>query len=90
MKSILKGSLAAAAAGLVMTGCATTGQVEELESRIANLEGNVGRIESTADQALAREAQDQEARRLAQRALTEAQQANERIQRMSETMRSPK
>ena len=89
MNSFVKGSLAAVAAGLMMTGCATTGQVEELEARIANLEGSVGRIESTADQAMQREMRDQEARRLAQRALTEAQQANERIQRMSEA-RSPK
>ncbi len=92
MKSMWKGTLAAVAAGVVLSGCATTGSVAELESRISTLEGSLSRIESTANEAMtaSRRSEDAEARRLAQRALTEAQEANERIRRMADTCCGPK
>lgn len=87
MSSFLKGSLAAVTASIVLAGCASTAATEDIESRIAALENSVNRAESTASDAMAaaRNTEDAEARRLAQRALNEAQEANERIRRVSET-----
>jgi len=92
MKAMWKGALSAIAAGLVLSGCASTGSVAELESRVATLEGSLSRIESTANAAMtaSRSSEDAESRRMAQRALAEAQEANERARRISETCCGPK
>lgn len=93
MKAMWKGALSATAAGLVLSGCASNATVAELESRVATLEGSMSRIESTADAAMTAsrsDSMDAEARRMAQRALAEAQEANERARRISETCCGPK
>ena len=93
MKAMWKGALSAVAAGLVLSGCNSTGTMAELESRVATLEGSLSRVESTADAAMTASRgnnEDAEARRMAQRALAEAQEANERARRISETCCGPK
>lgn len=86
MSSVMKGSFAALAAGIVLSGCASNTAIEDLQSRVSDLESSVNRAERQAGDAMsaARSSEDAEARRLAQRALEEAQDANERIRRVSD------